>query len=121
MTSSRPDKSRPGQDGGSGSRRAAAGDDLALKITHAEMDAAVNIGDAIPLALSGGWLTHYLDAWWVQSEIGWLRVTDEATTADIDHVAARLAEIAEDVGSATLAHGANQQSPDGGVENRRGS
>jgi len=94
------------RDGGSGSRGAAAGDDLTLKITHVEMDAAVSNGEAIPLALSGGWLTHCRDAWWVQSEIGWLRITDEAITADIDHVAARLAEVAEDTGSATPAHGA---------------
>ena len=70
------------------------------------MDAAVSTADATPLALSGGWLTRYRDAWWVQSEMGWLRITDEATMADIDHVAARLAEIADDAdgGASELRH-----------------
>jgi hypothetical protein len=34
--------------------------------------------------------------WWVLSEAIWLRITDEATTADISHVATRLAEVVED-------------------------
>ncbi|HEY6792560.1 MAG TPA: hypothetical protein VI365_35140, partial [Trebonia sp.] len=53
-------------------------------------------GDATPLTLGGGGLTGYQGAWWVLSEIGWLRITDEATVADIDHVTARLAQVAED-------------------------
>jgi hypothetical protein len=70
--------------------------DLGLEVTHAQMDAAVDGGDTVPLALAGGWLAGYRGAWWVLSEIGWLRVTDEATVADINRVAARLAEVAED-------------------------
>jgi hypothetical protein len=96
MTGAPRDTGHPREDGELGPRRAATEDDLALKITRAQMDAAVSSGEAIPLRLSGGWLTRYRDAWWVQSEIGWIRITDEATTADIDHVAARLAEIADD-------------------------
>ena len=87
-----------------------------MKITRAQMDAAVSSGDAIPLVLSGGWLTRYRDSWWVQSEIGWLRITDEATTGDIDHVAARLAEITDDAGGGAAGYGADLPSSDEGAE-----
>jgi len=82
------DESRPCGDVG--------GDDLALEITHERMDAAVSTGSAVPLELADGWLTGYQSAWWVLSELGWIRITDEETLADIDYVAARLAEVAED-------------------------
>jgi hypothetical protein len=92
MTGAQRDKGHPMEEGGQGPQRAAADDDLALKITHVQMEAAVGAGDAIPLALSGGWLTQYRDASWVQSEICWIRITDEATAAEIDRVAARIAK-----------------------------
>jgi hypothetical protein len=116
MTGAPHDKGHPMEDGGLGPRRAATEDDLALRITRAQMDAAVSAADATPLALSGGWLTRYRDAWWVQSEIGWLRITDEATTADISHVAARLAEITGDAGGGAAGYGADLPSPDEGAE-----
>jgi hypothetical protein len=83
------------------------------------MDAAVSAGDAVPLTLGGGWLTGYQGAWWVLSEIGWLRVTDEATVADIDHVAARLTEVAEDTGGVESAYGVDLQNPDEDAEKLR--
>jgi hypothetical protein len=116
MTGAQPDKGDLAQGGGPGPRRAVAGDGLVLKITHGHMDAAVSAGDAIPLTLGGGWLTGYQDTWWVLSEIGWLRITDEATVADIDHVAARLAEVAEDAGVGASAGGADLRSPDEDAE-----
>jgi hypothetical protein len=116
MTGAPHDKGHPMEDGEQRPRRAATEDDLALKIARAQMDAAVSAGDATPLALSGGWLTRYRDAWWVQSEIGWLRVTDEATTADINHVAARLAEIADDAGGGAAGYGADLPSSDEGAD-----
>jgi hypothetical protein len=116
MTGAPHDKGHPHGDGGLEPRRTATEDDLALKITRAQMDAAVSAGDAIPLALSGGWLTRYRDAWWVQSEVGWLHITDEATTADIDHVAVRLAEIADDADGGAAGHGADLPSPDEDAE-----
>jgi hypothetical protein len=89
MTAAHPDKGHHEHE----PRDTAADYDLPLKITHAQMKAAVGTGEAVPLALSGGWLTRYRDAWWVLSETIWLRITDEATTAEIDHVAARIAEV----------------------------
>src|ERR1700733_12346520 len=116
MTGAPHDKSHPMGDGELGPRRAATEDDLALKITRAQMDAAVGTGDATPLAFSGGWLAHYRDAWWVQSEIGWLRITDEATTADIDYVAGRMAEIADDAGGGASPCKDDLRIPDEGAE-----
>jgi hypothetical protein len=65
----------------------------ALAISHAEMNTAIDQGDAAPLSQSHGWLARYLDAWWVEYEGGWLRVIDATATRDLDHVAARLAEV----------------------------
>jgi len=48
--------------------------------------------------MAGDWLARYQDTWWVRSEISWIRITDERTLADIDHVATRLAEVADDAG-----------------------
>jgi hypothetical protein len=117
LTGPEPEKSSPPEDAGSEPRGDAADDDLGVEIPHAWMDAAVSAGDATPLTLGGGWLTRYLGAWWVLSEIGWLRITDEATVADINHVAARLADVADDgVGAAD--YGADLPSPDEGAEER---
>jgi hypothetical protein len=59
-------------------------------ISHAEMNAAYDVGAAVPLDPSASWLTRYEDSWWVVYEGGWLRITDELTAADIDSLAARL-------------------------------
>jgi hypothetical protein len=64
-----------------------------LTISHAEMNAAIDHGDAAPLSQSHGWLARYLDAWWIEYEGGWLRLIDEASGRDLDQVAARLAEV----------------------------
>ncbi len=61
-----------------------------LFLSHAEMNAAYDRGEAVPLAPSASWLTRYQDVWWVVYEGGWLRVTDELAAADIDNCAARL-------------------------------
>lgn len=63
-----------------------------LEITHGEMNAAIDRGDAMPLGRGLGWVMRYQGCWWVDSEQGWLRVTDEATVRDLDQVAGRLAE-----------------------------
>jgi hypothetical protein len=63
-------------------RGEAAHDDLGLEITHAQMVAAVSAGDATPFTLGGSWLTGYHGAWWVLSEIGWLRITDDCAGND---------------------------------------
>jgi hypothetical protein len=64
--------------------------DLLLEISHAEMDAAYRAGRAVSLGRAIPWLARYRDAWWVAYEGGWLRVSDKATEADLDHLAARL-------------------------------
>jgi hypothetical protein len=61
------------------------------KITHAEMNAAIDSGDAAPLGPGLGWMARYGRGWWVEYEHGWLRVIDEAAERDLDAVAARLA------------------------------
>ena len=67
---------------------------LPLAVTHAEMNAAYDKGEAVPLAASMAWLVRYQDSWWVVYERGWLRVTDTATAEDLDDAAVRLAEAA---------------------------
>ena len=66
--------------------------DEPLEITHAEMNAAVDSGDAAPLGPGLGWVARYQRGWWVEYEHGWLRVLDEAAERELDAVAARLAE-----------------------------
>jgi hypothetical protein len=61
-----------------------------LAVTHAEMNAAYDSGEAVPLGQSVSWLVRYRDAWWVVYERGWLRIADEITAADLDQAAARL-------------------------------
>jgi hypothetical protein len=118
LTGVQPEQGRPPGDAGPEPRGEAADDDLGLQIAHAWMDAAVSAGDATPLALGGGWLARYWGAWWVLSEIGWLRITDEATAADIDHVAARLAEVADYACGGAADYGADPPGPDEGAEER---
>jgi hypothetical protein len=63
-----------------------------LELTHAQMNAAYASGQAAPFALAIGWLARYRDAWWVVYEGGWLRITDTATTRDLDERAAQMTE-----------------------------
>ena len=65
---------------------------LPLAVTHAEMNAAYDSGEAVPLGQSVSWLVRYRDAWWVVYERGWLRIADDTTAADLDQAAARLAK-----------------------------
>ena len=85
-------------------------DALLLELTHGVMDAAVESGNATLLGQGIWWAARYMDAWWVQYENGWLRVVDAATEHDLDHVAARLAEVsalAESGEPGTLADGSS--------------
>jgi hypothetical protein len=45
--------------------------DEPLEITHAEMNAAVDSGDAAPLGPGLGWVARYGRGWWVEYEHGW--------------------------------------------------
>jgi hypothetical protein len=67
-----------------------AADQVPLAVTHAEMNAAYDSGEAVPLGQSLSWLVRYRDAWWVVYERGWLRIADDITAADLDQAAARL-------------------------------
>lgn len=69
-----------------------AADQIPLALTHAEMNAAYDSGDAVPLGQSVSWLVRYRHAWWVVYERGWLRIADAVTAADLDQAAARLTE-----------------------------
>lgn len=100
-------------------RQAARADatEVPLAVTHADMARALDRGSAVPFGpgVLGG-IVRWAGAWWVAWEGGWLRVTDELTAADLDAVAARLAE-AEALGgpesSAQAPHGP-QGAPDTG-------
>ena len=69
-----------------------AADQIPFAVTHAEMNAAYDNGEAVPLGQSVSWLVRYRDAWWVVYERGWLRIADDITAADLDMAAARLAQ-----------------------------
>jgi hypothetical protein len=75
-----------------GSAQPAQASTFPVAISHAQMNAAYETGEAVPLAQSCSWLVRYRDAWWVVYEHGWLRVTDNATAKDLDQAAARLTE-----------------------------
>jgi hypothetical protein len=70
----------------------APADDRVVEISHEQMDAAHNEGEAIPFAQSVPWLVRYDGSWWVVYERGWLRITDELTATDIDQRVAQLPE-----------------------------
>jgi hypothetical protein len=63
-----------------------------LELTHAQMNAACDTGQAVPFAHAIGWLARYRDTWWVVYEGGWLRITDTAATRDLDERAAQMTE-----------------------------
>jgi hypothetical protein len=73
--------------------------DAPLALTHAEMNAAYDAGQAVPLSASTTWVTRYQNVWWVVYERGWLRVTDTATAQDLDQAAARLARTEQPPGA----------------------
>ena len=82
----KPHRDHPSGDDTAGTRPAAgapAGDRV-LEISHAQMDAAHNNGEAIPFAQFVPWLVRYDDSWWVVYERGWLRITDELTTSSTE-------------------------------------
>lgn len=66
----------------------AAASGPALAISHARMNDALAAGTATPFAPAIIWLTRYQDRWWIVYEHGWLCITDELATADIDQRAA---------------------------------
>jgi hypothetical protein len=84
----KPHRDHPARDNITGAW--AAADDRVLEISHAQMDAAHNNGEAIPFAQSVPWLVRYDGSWWVVYERGWLRITDELTATDIDQRAAQV-------------------------------
>lgn len=92
MTSTQPRDTAPGTTGADDRARPAPAGTLPLALTHAQMNAAYHAGEAIPLAAAGSWLIRYRDAWWVVYERGWLRITDTATTEDLDQAAARITQ-----------------------------
>jgi hypothetical protein len=57
------------------------------------------------------WVARYLDAWWVEYEGGWLRVTDDHVAAELDGVASRLIEavMAENDGQPSMASGLEER------------
>src|ERR1700744_2904637 len=56
-----------------------------LEITHAEMNAAHDSGEAGPFTDTIPWLVRYDNSWWVAHDHGWLRITDNLTIADLDN------------------------------------
>ena len=86
-----------------------------LEITHGEMNAAIDQGLAVPLSHGQGWLIRYHDDWWIEWENGWLRVTDDNATRDLDMIAERLT-----AASTLAAHDAAERiaAGKGGTEDR---
>lgn len=68
-------------------------------VSHAEMNAAHERGDAVFLARSMPWVMRYRDAWWVVFEHGWLCVVEGLVDPDLDAITARLAA-AEEIAAA---------------------
>jgi hypothetical protein len=67
-----------------------------LVVSHSDMNAAYDRGEAVPLADSISWLARYQDSWWVVYEGGWLRIIDDLVAADIDGRATRRTADAQD-------------------------
>ena len=63
-----------------------------LELSHAEMNAAYDSGQAVPFARAVPWLVRCQDAWWVVYEGGWLRVVDDATAENLDQRAAQMTD-----------------------------
>jgi hypothetical protein len=60
-----------------------------LEVTHAEMNAAHDSGEAIPFTEAIPWLVRYDNSWWVVYDHGWLRITDTLTATDLDNRASQ--------------------------------
>jgi hypothetical protein len=60
-----------------------------LEVSHAEMNAAHDSGEAVPFTETIPWLVRYDNSWWVVHDHGWLRITDTLTAADLDHRASQ--------------------------------
>jgi hypothetical protein len=91
--------------------RQTSADDRPLEVSHAQMNAAHDNGEAVPFAQSVPWLVRYDDSWWVVYERGWLRVTDEPTAADLDQRSAQMTEAEWEKGSAPVRSIGAGQSP----------
>ncbi|HLI78016.1 MAG TPA: hypothetical protein VKV02_13810 [Acidobacteriaceae bacterium] len=63
---------------------------MPLELTHAQMNAAYDTGQAVPFAQAVPWLARYHNAWWVVYEGGWLRVIDQQTADSLDRRAAQM-------------------------------
>jgi hypothetical protein len=72
------------------SRGGAPATGMPLELSHADMNAAYDSGQAVPFAQAVPWLVRYQDAWWVVYEGGWLRVVDDPTAEDLDRRAAQM-------------------------------
>lgn len=59
-------------------------------MTYAEMDSALQSGQAAPLCPTVLWLVRYQDTWWALWERGWLAIEDEAANAEFNELAADL-------------------------------
>jgi hypothetical protein len=68
---------------------------MPLEVSHARMNDAASTGIVASLGQGFPWIARYLNAWWVEFEGGWLRVTDAHVAAELDDVASRLAETAD--------------------------
>jgi hypothetical protein len=94
-----------------------------LEITHGEMNAVIDQGQAVPLSRSHPRIMRYLDAWWVEWEKGWLRVNDDQATRDLDMIAGRLAAAsdlaAQDAAERTAAGKGRTEDVDQAAANRQ--
>jgi len=104
MTTTQP-QSTSQTDAPTDSAEGRAANDLPLAVTHVQMNAAYDAGEAIPLGSAVSWLVRYRGAWWVVYERGWLRVTDNATAEDLDRAAVRLTEAQDIAARGTAARG----------------
>ena len=88
----KPHRDHPAGDDTADGRPAApsSAPDHPLEITHAQMDAAHETGEAVPFSQTVPWLVRHDGSWWVVYERGWLRITDELTAVDIDQRAAEM-------------------------------
>lgn len=59
-------------------------------VSHAEMNAAYERGDAVFLSRSISWVMRYRDAWWVVFDHGWLCIVEGLVDPDLGAITARL-------------------------------
>jgi hypothetical protein len=85
-----------------------------MEISHAQMNEALGARAAVPLGPGLRWVVRYLGAWWVEYENGWLRITDDDVTADLDDVAVRLREASTIAATEEARHGGGPNAAGGG-------